>query len=109
MCYIKWLVEESGFSQSEGGLSIVTGSEYPEALKDMEGVELVVNNPAPEGEENLWNDINNDSELGINVSGAVPTEVVESAVTGDKTMDDLVQEWNEKWTSAQENNGITVD
>ena len=53
--------------------------------------------------------INNDSELGINVSGAVPTEVVESAVTGDKTMDDLVQEWNEKWTSAQENNGITVD
>ena len=37
------------------------------------------------------------------------TEVVESAVTGDKTMDDLVQEWNEKWTSAQENNGITVD
>ena len=109
MCYIKWLVEESGFSQSEGGLSIVTGSEYPEALKDMEGVELVVNNPAPEGEENLWNDINNDSELGINVSGAVPTEVVESAVTGDKTMDDLVQEWNEMWTSAQENNGITFE
>lgn len=109
MCYIKWLVEESGYSQSEGGLSIVTGSEYPEALKDMEGVELVVNNPAPEGEENLWNDINNDSELGINVSGAVPTEVVESAVTGDKTMDDLVQEWNEKWTSAQENNGITFE
>ena len=109
MCYIKWLVEESGYSQSEGSLSIVTGSEYPEALKDMEGVELVVNNPAPEGEENLWNDINNDSELGINVSGAVPTEVVESAVTGEKTMDDLVQEWNEQWTSAQENNGITFE
>ena len=75
----------------------------------MEVVELVVNSPAPEGEGNVWNDVNNESELGINVSGAVPTEVVESAVTGEKTMDDLVQEWNEQWTSAQENNGITFE
>lgn len=29
MCYVKWLVEESGFAQGEGGLSIVTGAEYP--------------------------------------------------------------------------------
>ncbi len=107
MCYIKWLVEESGFAQDQGGLSIVIGSEYPEALQSLEGVELVVNNPAAAGEENLWNDINNDSELGINVSGAVPTEIVEAAVTGSATMDDLVAEWNEKWTDAQENNGIT--
>ena len=24
-------------------------------------------------------------------------------------MDDLAQEWNEQWTSAQENNGITFE
>lgn len=109
MCYIKWLVEESGFAQGEGGLSIVIGSEYPEALKALEGVELVVNNPAAAGEENLWNDINNDSELGINVSGAVPTAIVEAAVTGSATMEELVADWNEKWTDAQEDNGITFE
>lgn len=106
MCYIKWLVEKSGFAQGEGGLSVVSTDEYPEALSALEGVELVVNNPAPEGEENLFNDVNNDSELGINVSGAVPTEIVEEAVSGTKTLDDMVTEWNEKWTAAQESNGV---
>lgn len=106
MCYIKWLVEKSGFAQGEGGLSVVSTDAYPEALADLEGVELVVNNPAPAGEENLFNDVNNDSELGINVSGAVPTEIVEEAVSGTKTLEDMVAEWNEKWTAAQESNGI---
>jgi len=107
MCYIKWLVEKSGFAQQEGGLSIVNGDEYPEALSALADVELVVNAPAAEGEENLWNDINNDSELGINVSGNIPVEIVEEAVSGGKTMKDMADEWNEKWTAAQEANGIT--
>lgn len=106
MCYIKWLVEQSGFAQGEGGLSVVTGDEYPEALKALDGIELVVNNPAAEGEENLFNDINNGSELGINVSGAIPTEIVEEAVSGTKTMEEMAAEWNEKWTAAQESNGV---
>lgn len=106
MCYIKWLVEESGFAQGEGGLSVVSTDEYPEALTALEGIELVVNNPAASGEENLFNDVNNDSELGINVSGAVPTQVVEEAVSGSKTMEDMAAEWNEKWTAAQESNGV---
>ena len=107
MCYIKWLVEESGFAQGEGGLSIVLGDEYPDALKTLEGVELVINNPADPGEENLYNDFNNDSELGLNVSGAVPKEIVEEALSGTKTMEEMTAEWNEKWTAAQESNGVT--
>ena len=109
MCYVKWLVEESGFAQGEGGLSIVTGAEYPDALKDLEGIELVVNNAAPEGEETLFNDVNNASELGINVSGAIAIEIVEEATSGTKTMEDMSAEWNEKWTAAQESNGVTFD
>ena len=106
MCYIKWLVEKSGFAQGEGGLSIVTGDEYPEALKALDGIDLVVNSPAAAGEENLFNDINNSSELGINVSGAIPTQIVEEATSGTKTMEDMSAEWNEKWTAAQESNGV---
>lgn len=82
------------------------GDEYPEALKALDGVELVVNNPAEEGEENLFNDVNNDSELGVNVSGAIATEIVEEAVSGTKTMEEMADEWNEKWTAAQESNGV---
>lgn len=107
MCYIKWLVEKSGFAQNQGGLSVVKGDKYPEALDALKGVGLVVNNPAPAGEETLYNDINNTSELGINVSGAVPTQIVEEAISGGKTMTELSNEWNEKWTKAQVASGVT--
>lgn len=107
MCYIKWLVDESGFAQSEGGLSVESGAELPEALSGFAGVELVVDNPAPAGEETLFGDVNNDSELGINVSGVMPKQVVEEATSGTKTMKEMSDEWNAAWTAAQEANGIT--
>ncbi|MDE7208160.1 MAG: extracellular solute-binding protein, partial [Lachnospiraceae bacterium] len=107
MCYVKWLVEESGFAQSQGGISIVTGDAYPDALADFEGIELVVNAPAAEGEETLWDDVNNGSELGITGSGAIPKELVEAAVSCTKTMEEMAAEWNERWTAAQEASGIT--
>lgn len=94
------------FCTERRGLSIVIGDEYPDALKTLDGVELVINNPAAAGEENLFNDINNDSELGLNVSGSVPKEIVEEAVSGTKTMAEMIAEWNEKWTAAQESNGV---
>ena len=106
MCYVKWLVEESGFAGGEGGLSVVQGDALPDALASFGDVELLVDNPAPEGEENLFNDINNDSELGINVSGVIPKQVLEAATQGNATMEDMSKEWNEKWTTAQKNNGV---
>lgn len=53
--------------------------------------------------------MNNASELGINVSGAIAIEIVEEATSGTKTMEDMSAEWNEKWTAAQESNGVTFD
>lgn len=106
MCYIKFLVEQSGFAESEGGISVVKGAELPDVLKDFADIELVVDNPAPEGEETLFGDVNNDSELGINVSGVMPKQVVEEATSGTKTMKEMSDEWNAAWTAAQEANGI---
>ena len=108
MCYIKWLVEKSGYAESEGGISVDKDAQLPEALSSFADVELIINDPAPEGEETLANDINNSSELGINVSGYIPKEIVENAITPNgMTMDEMVQEWNEKWTAAQEEAGVT--
>lgn len=108
MCYIKWLVEKSGYAESEGGISVDKDAQLPEALSSFADVELIINDPAPEGEETLANDINNNSELGVNVSGYIPKEIVENAITPDGlTMDEMVQEWNEKWTAAQEEAGVT--
>ncbi len=109
MVYIKWLVEESGFETDEGGFSAVISKPFPESLSDFGDVELLYDVPAPAGEETLASDVNNESELGINVSGAIAKEIVESAFDGSKTMEDMVAEWNEKWTAAQEKYGITFE
>ncbi len=107
MVYIKWLVEESGFETDEGGISAVVDAPFPETLSAFSDIDLLFDVPVPEGEETLGNDVNNESELGINVSGAIPKQVLEAALDGAPTMEEMSAEWNEAWTAAQEKYGIT--
>ncbi len=107
MVYIKWLVEESGFETDEGGISAVVDAPFPESLSAFEGIDLLFDVPVPEGEETLGDDVNNESELGINVSGAIPKQVLEAALDGAPSMEEMSAEWNEAWTAAQEKYGIT--
>lgn len=107
MLYVKWLTEESGFAYDEGGIPIVQGSEYPETLKAFDGIELISDNDTREGEETLYNDINNGSEIGLGTAKEPKQAIVEAAITGDKTLDEIMAEWNEKWTKAQIDHGVT--
>ena len=74
----------------------------------MEGIPLVMDNPAPEGEEDLYNNINTESELGINVANEPIPGIVQDALTGARTLDEIMDEWNQKWTAAQEANGVNT-
>lgn len=105
MLYVKWLTEESNYAYDNGGVPIQVDSEYPEVLKSFDGVEFVIDNPAPEGEETLFDDINNDSELSLNSDNYHVANIVEAALAGSPTLDEIMEEWNEKWTAAQEENG----
>ncbi len=107
LIYVKWLTEESGFSYDQGGIPICVGDEYPEVLAAFDGVELVVDNPAPEGEEDLFGDINTESEVALNSDNTHVQDILEHALQGDMTMEDIVAEWNDAWTSAQEEYGVT--
>lgn len=104
--YIKYLMEESNFAYDQGGIPTVVGAEYPEIYSAFDGIELVVDNPAPAGEENLYTQVNNDSEIGLNVSPDDKSRIVEEAISGGMSLDDIMAEWNERWTAAQENAGI---
>lgn len=107
MLYIKWLIDKSGFDVNQGGVSIKVNSEMPEFLKAFDKVGLLYDVPVPKGEETWGNDVNNESELGINVSGGIAKSVVEAAIEGQPSMKELADQWNEKWTAAQEKIGIT--
>ncbi len=104
--YIKFLMEQSNFAFDQGGIPTVVGAEYPDIYAAFDGIELVVDNPAKEGEENLFTDVNNDSEIGLNVSPDDKSLIVEEAISGGRSLDDIMADWNERWTAAQENAGI---
>ena len=83
MIYVKWLTEESNFSYDQGGIPICVGDEYPEVLAAFDGVELVADNPAPEGEEDLFGEINTESEIALNNDNTHVQNIVEHALSGD--------------------------
>ena len=106
MLYIRWLTDSSNFAFDQGGVPIVKGSALPASLNDFTNVTLVVDSPAIVGEEPLLGDINRDSEVMLNSDPYHVASIVEAALSGDKTLDDIVAEWNTAWTDAQAKNGV---
>lgn len=108
MLYMKWLIEESSIYMDEGSIPARKDGQLPDVLADFEGVELLSNNPAPEGEEDLFDTVNNEGEVGINNDDYPDCEILEAALYNERTLDELMAEWNEKWAAGQEAAGVTV-
>lgn len=107
MIYVKWLTEESNFSYDQGGIPIEKGAKYPDTLAAFDGIELVADASALEGEETLLNQINAESELNINAGGNAKVQsIIEHASNSDKSFDDIMAEWNKKWSDTQLSLGI---
>lgn len=106
MVYVKWLLEESPIYDDEGSIPALKGKELPDSLSEFKDTELLEDNAPAQGEESLYDDIRNTAEV---LSGDYPVgEVLEAALYGNKSLDDLMAEWNKKWTSAQESNGAEI-
>ena len=109
MLYMKWLIEDSTIYEDEGSIPALKSGDLPDALADFEGVELLADNPAKEGEESLFNEINSESEVGINNDDYPDCEILEAALYGSNTLDEMMDQWNEKWSDAQESLGVEVN
>ena len=106
MVFVKWMVEESGWCDFEGGYPI---SKTAPTSFVFDGVNIVENDPALEGEEDLMNEMNSESELSFNAGGDLKVQnIVEEAATGGKSFDDIMAEWTQAWNDAQEELGIEV-
>lgn len=108
--FVKWMTEQSEFAYNEGGMPIaLDDEEWPEVYKAFDGVEFVADDPAVAGEEDLLNTLNSDSELNLNAGGDTKIQdLIVYADNGDKSFDDIMNEWNEAWTSAQESNDVEI-
>lgn len=109
--FVKWMTEKSGFSYNEGGMPIALDDDnWPEVYAAFDGIDYVSDDSALEGEEDLLTDLNSDSELNINNSGdSKIQELIEHAANGDESFDDIMNDWNQKWTDAQNAEGVEVN
>ena len=110
MIFVKWMTEESGFSYNEGGIPISAADDnYPDLYAAFEGIEYISDEPAFEGEEDLLAILNADSELNVNNGGDKKVQsIIEHASNGDMTFDEIMDEWNMKWTDAQDYNDVEI-
>ena len=107
MVFVNWMTEISGFSYNEDGLPVAASS--TDTKLSFDGVTFLEDEPALAGEEDFLNEMNAESELNINAGGDSKIQaIIEHASNGDKTFDEIMDEWNTAWSDAQESNGIEV-
>lgn len=105
MVFVKWMVEESGWCDFEGGYPI---SKTADTSFVFDGVEVVNNESAPEDEADLMNQMNTESELNFNAGGDSRVMAIVEAAAQGGSYDDLVAEWTQKWNDAQSTLGVDV-
>jgi len=100
--YLKWLTHESGFAYSEGGVPIDKNGEYPDLYAAFDGIDMLSDADALEGEETLLSELNAESELNFNNGGNTKVqEIIEHGFNHDKDFDDIMADWNAAWSDAQ--------
>ena len=106
MVFVKWMVEESGWCDLEGGYPI---SKTAPTSFVFDGVNVVNNVTSLPGEEDIMNNLNSESELSFNQGGDAKVQrIVEAAFTGAETYDDIMADWTQAWNAAQEACGVEV-
>ena len=112
MIFVKWFTEKSGFAYNEGGIPIAAGDDnYPAAYAAFSenNVDFVSDNPSAEGESDLFNALNSESELNINAGGNLKVQqIIEHAANGTKSFDAIMDEWNKAWSDAQASEGVEI-
>ncbi|SCW54662.1 ABC-type glycerol-3-phosphate transport system, substrate-binding protein [Lachnospiraceae bacterium C10] len=105
LIFVKWMAEEAGYSYNEDGLPVSTKNTKTKLSFD--GVSFIDDLPPLDGEEDLLNELNAETELNVNNGGDQKIqELVEHAANKDMTFDEIMDSWNKLWTDAQDSLGV---
>ena len=100
--WLKWLVEESGYTQTQGMISTLISDPLPDSLVAFEaaGVELLEINPAPAGKEALLNETSNEAQIDLYgpIYRQKLVDIARGAADGDK--ESYFASLNEQWGAA---------
>lgn len=103
--WIDWFNHDSGYSESQVGLSPLADGPVPDALKSfMDSVELITMNPAPEGKESLFADIDTASGI-VTTDPKYRLQIIDDARSGDRTKEQIFDDLNSKWAKGRADAG----
>lgn len=101
--WIEWFAAESGYAQSQGGLSPLVDGPSPDTLGDFDaaGVQYIELAPAPAGSESLENDIANTAEIDLwgPIYRQQLIDIARGAADGDK--ESFFEQLNQRWADAR--------
>lgn len=98
-----WFADESGYAQDTLGIPALKGSKFPAVLDAFSaaGVEYISANPAPAGEEGLFDKLSNESEIAFWTAPQL-IRIVDAAMgTTNESYDDIMNDWNARWAKAR--------
>jgi raffinose/stachyose/melibiose transport system substrate-binding protein len=99
--WIDWFNHESGFSESQAGLSPIIDGPVPAALDSfVQEVELITLNPAPEGKESLFSDIDTASGI-VTTDPKFRQKTIDDARSGARTKQQIFDDLNAQWAEGR--------
>ena len=103
MAWIDYLIEDSGFTESQGMVSALLADPLPENLTGLSdaGVELIELNAAPVGQEALFTNIADTAQIDVwgNLYRQKLIDIARGAADGDK--ESYFDELNTRWAEAR--------
>ena len=78
--WIDFMLNESGFADKQGEISIVKDAPLPANLADFEGVEFVITAAATTENAGKWDAVHNESELNLWGGSSYQAEIIDTAL-----------------------------
>jgi len=99
--WIDWFNHDSGFSESQVGLSPLIDGAVPAALDGfMKNVELITMNPAPAGKESLFADIDTASGI-VTTDPKYRVQIIDDARSGARDKQKIFDDLNAAWAKGR--------
>ena len=99
--WIDWFNHDSGFSEAQVGLSPLIDGTVPAALESFVAeAELITMNPAPEGKESLFSDIDTASEIVLTAPD-YRKKIIDDARSGARTKEQVFEDLNTAWAKGR--------
>lgn len=107
MIFLKYLIENSTYAYDQGSIPTPKGGQYPDTLSSFTNTVLLKDSP-PGEEGDLFTLVNYSTDILLESDSTHIIRVIDAAMNGSESLDDIVEDWNKQWNQAQEENHVTI-